>query len=292
MTRGTLIPVSTMIRSALAGLAVVLSYACALARPYDEVIKDGTLRVALYEDNAPFSDLKDGKPVGIDVDLANAIAARLKVKADIRLVDSGENADGDLRLNLWRGDLAGSQLADLMLHVPTDRVFALRNEQVFMTRPYLDQHLAFAWRRNAVEALETVADIGERSIDVEGNSASDVMLLTANGGQLRGNLKHFKSFDDAAKAFLAGDAPLLAGTKSALEAALFDAKASKDEYGVAELALGGPIKLSWDLGGAVKSDSRDLGYAIGDAFTAFIEDGTMKSIFAKYGVTYSAPRGY
>ena len=282
-----------MLRPALAGLIlVVTSWSGASARPYDEVVRDGTLRVVLYEDNAPFSDLKDGKPSGIDVDLAEALAKQLKVKLDLRLVDAGENADGDLRLNLWRGDLAGSKLADLMLHVPADRVFALRNEQVFMTRPYVDQQLAFAWRRNAIEGLETVSDIGDRKIDVEGNSASDVMLLTANGGQFRGNLKHFKSFDEAAKAFLAGDASLLAGTKAGLEAALFDAKVPKDEISISELRMGGPIKLSWDLGGAVRSDSRDLGYAIGDALTAFIEDGTMKTIFGKYGVTFVAPRGY
>ncbi|GEO97696.1 substrate-binding periplasmic protein [Methylobacterium haplocladii] len=272
--------------------AVALATAPVAARPLDEVASDGTLRVVLYEQNAPFSDLKDGKPYGIEVDLAEALAAALKVKAEIRLVDAGENVDGDFRLNLWKGDLAGSQLGDLMLHVPVDKLLAIRNEQIFMTRPYYDQRLAFAVRKSAVENFETVGDIGTAAIDVEGNSASDAMLLTAQGGQLRPNLKHFKSFDEAAKAFLAGDAPILAGSRAGIESALFAAKSSKDEIGIRELRLGGPVKLTWDLGGAVKSDSRDLAYAVGDAITAMTENGTLKAIFDKHGVEFSAPKGY
>ncbi len=282
-----------MAASLAASLAAPLTAAgTAAARPLDEVKADGTLRVALYEDNAPFSSLKDGKPEGIEVDLARALADALKVKLDLKLVDAGENSDGDLRLALWRGDLAGSALSDLMLHVPSDRMFAQRNEQIFTTRPYLEQRLALAWRRGATDDFETLGDIGDAAIDVEGNSASDAMLLTANGGKLRGNLKHFKTFDEAVKAFLAGDAPILAGTRSEIEGALAKAGAARDTIGMTQVKMAGPIKTSWQLCGAVKSDSRDLGYAVGEALTGMIDGGAMKAIFAKHGVEYEAPGGY
>ena len=284
-------PASPLRRSLLLA-ASLMAATPAFARPLDAVRADGTLRVALYEDNAPFSALRDGKPEGIEVDLAKALADTLKVKLDLKLVDAGENSDGDLRLALWRGDLAGSALSDLMLHVPADRIFAQRNEQVFMTRPYLEQRLALAWRRGASEDFETLGDIGDTPIDVEGNSASDAMLLTANGGQLRKNLKHFKTFEEAAKAFLAGDAPILAGTRSEIEGALSASGTAKEGIGLTQVKLAGPIKTSWELCGAVKSDSRDLGYAIGDAMTAMIDNGTMKGIFAKHGVSYEPPAGY
>ncbi len=275
------------------GLAALIAFASpAVARPYDEVVKDGTLRVALYDENAPFSDNKDGKPQGIDVDVAQALADRLKVKLDLRLVDAGENVDGDFRLNLWRGDLVGSQLADLMLHVPIDRILQIRNEQIFMTRPYYDQRIAFAWRKSAIEGLEAATDIGDSKIAVEGNSSPDAMMLTAEGGRFRPNLVHFKNFDEAAKAFIAGEAPILAGTRAGIEAALSQAKISKVEVAVAEIRLGGPVKTSWEIGGAVKTDSRDLAYAINDAITAMTEDGTLKGIFEKHGTTFSAPKGY
>lgn len=279
-------------RSLLLAASLLLATGPALSRPLDAVRADGTLRVALYEDNFPFSGLKDGKPAGIEVDLAQAVADALKVKLDLRLVDAGENSDGDLRLALWRGDLAGSALSDVMLHVPADRIFAQRNEQIFTTRPYLQQRLALAWKRGATEDFETLGDIGDTPIAVEGNSASDAMLLTANGGKLRGNLKHFKSFDEAAKAFMGGEAPVLAGTLSEIEGALTASKTPRDGIGITQVKLAGPIKTSWELCGAVKSDSRDLGYAVGDTITSLIDNGTMKAIFAKHGVSYDPPTGY
>ena len=46
----------------------------ASARPLDEVMERGRLRVAVYRDFRPFSFQRDGTLVGIDVDLARAIA--------------------------------------------------------------------------------------------------------------------------------------------------------------------------------------------------------------------------
>lgn len=277
--------------TALALLA--LAFAPARARPFDEVVADGTLRVALYDDNAPFSTMADGKPVGIDVDLARAIADRLKVRLDLRIVDAGENVDGDLRLNLWRGDLAGTALADLMLHVPADKVLEVRNEQVFFTRPYYEQRIGFAWRRGAaMTQFDSLEILEDHPVAVEGNSASDLVLLMAEAGRYRNNLKHYPSFDAAAKAFQSGEAPILAGTRAAVESVCHASGAKPEACAIAEMALGGTIKTNWGIAGAVRSDSRDLGYAVGEAITALAEDGTLKSIFAKYGVTFTPPKGY
>ena len=262
------------------------------ARPLDQVVADGTLRVAVYGDNAPFSDAVKGQARGIDADLARAIADKLKVKLDLRVVDAGENVDGDLRLNLWKGDLAGSPLADLMLHVPTDRQLALRNDQVFFTAPYFEQEIAFAYRKGDLEGFDTLDDLGDKTVALEGTSAADLMLLTAQGGRFRGNLKHYKSFEEAAKAYLAGEAPILAGTRAAIEAALFAAKAPKDDNPIATVPSTGLVKTRWEIGGAVRTDSRDLAYAVGDAITALNANGRLKAICETYGVTYIPPQGY
>jgi polar amino acid transport system substrate-binding protein len=262
------------------------------ARPLDQVVADGTLRVAVYGDNAPFSDEVKGKAQGIDADLARAIAEKLKVKLDLRVVDAGENVDGDLRLNLWKGDLAGSPLADLMLHVPTDRQLALRNDQVFFTAPYFEQEIAFAYHKGDLEGFDKLDDIGDKTVALEGTSAADLMLLTAQGGRFRGNLKHYKSFEEAAKAYLAGETPILAGTRAAIEAALHAAKAPKDDNPIATVPSSGLVKTRWEIGGAVKTDSRDLAYAVADAVTALNTDGGLKAICETYGVTYTPPKGY
>ncbi|WP_238296754.1 substrate-binding periplasmic protein, partial [Methylobacterium soli] len=154
-------------RLALAACGLLLA-APALARPLDAVVASGSVRVALYGDNAPFSSEEAGRPRGIDVDLAKAIAEKLGVSLDLRIVDAGENVDGDFRLNLWKGDLAGSSLADLMLNVPHDRDLALRNEQIFLTNPYFDQHLAFAYRKGKLEGVDTLADLEGQPVALEG----------------------------------------------------------------------------------------------------------------------------
>lgn len=263
----------------------------AVARPFDEVVASGVLRVAVYDDNAPFSEAGKPTPRGIDADLAQAIADRLKVKLDLRVVDAGENVDGDFRLNLWRGDLAGTPLADLMLHVPHDRVLATRNEQIFLTTPYFEQRLAFAYRRDKVEGFEGVRDLEGHTVAVEGTSASDSLLMNAEGGRYRGNVKHYRSFGEAAKAYLAGEADILGGTRAAIEAVLAAADA-REANPVVELPVPGLVRTRWDLGGAVRSDSRDLAYAVGDALSALATEGRLKAICENYGVTYTAPQGY
>lgn len=281
-TRSRLAAVAAL---ALAGMAA-LSVA---ARPLDDVVASGLLRVAVYSENKPWSDLENGKPVGIDIDIAKAIATKLKVTPEIRVYDASEDMGGDFRLNLWKGDLVGSPLSDLMLQVPNDRVLTLRDDQVFLTAPYFMQHLAFAYKRDKVGKLDTMSDIGQSKVAVEGTSASDMALMTALGGRFRPNATHFLNFEQAVKAYKAGELPIIAGTEAQIQAAFHDDGISSEENPVLVPTLVGPVKNHWELAGAVRSNSRDLAYAVGDIITAMVKDGSMKAICAKYGVTFTPP---
>ena len=53
--------------------------------------------------------------------------------------------------------------------------------------------------------------------------------------------------------------------------------------------LVGPVKNHWELAGAVRANSRDLGYAVGDVLTAMVKDGRLKAICEKYGVSFTPP---
>ena len=259
------------------------------ARPLDEVTASGTLRVALYTDNKPWSDLENGRPVGIDVDIAEEIARQLKVKPEIKLYDASEDVGGDFRLNLWKGDLVGSPLSDLMLQVPNDRVLTLRDDQVFLTAPYFMQKLAFAYNKEKLGRLESVADIGTSKVAVEGTSASDVSLMTLLGGRFRANANHFLNFDQAVKAYKAGDEPVIAGTQAQIQASFHDNGVDAATNPIIIPTLVGPVKNHWELAGAVRANSRDLGYAVGDTLTAMVKDGRMAAICAKYGVSLAPP---
>ncbi|MGU3537462.1 substrate-binding periplasmic protein [Methylobacterium sp. A54F] len=249
----------------------------------------GILRVALYSDNRPFSDTRADALEGIEVDMARAIAAALGVAAEIRIVEAAETVDGDFRLNLWKGDLAGSPLADLMLHVPYDRQLGLRNEQIVLTAPYHEEQLALVVRSGA--DTHAIDGLEERSIAVAGASAADTILLFAEGGRHRVKLRHFRDFEAAARAFLSGEAAALAGARSAIEAVLHGVQPSTERMSLVDLQSTGLMQVRLVLCGAVRSDSRDLGYAVGDALTAMRRDGRLAAIFSRYGVSYAAPPG-
>lgn len=260
------------------------------ARPLDEVKAAGVLRVALYLDDKPFSDVdKDNKPYGINVDIANEIAKQLKVKPQIVMYQAAEDMGGDFRLNLWKGDLVGTPLSDLMLQVPNDRVLMLRDDQVFFTAAYFMEHLAFASRKDKVDRLETLNDIGASKVAVEGTSASDLALMTAVGGRFRPNATHFSNFEKAAEAYKAGETPILAGTEAQIDNAFFDLKIPEADNPILVPEIMGPVKNHWELAGAVRGNSRDLGYAVGDILTAMVKDGRMKAICEKYGVKFTPP---
>ncbi|MDR4305389.1 transporter substrate-binding domain-containing protein [Chelatococcus sambhunathii] len=279
-----------LVLAALASLAAAAA-SPALARPLDEVTSSGVLRVALYRDNAPFSDEIDGEPVGIDVDIAKNIAEAIGVKPEIRIVEASENVDGDFRLSLWRGDLAGSGLADVMLNVPSDKMLQLRNDMVFFTPPYVEQRLAIAYRKGAVEGgFQDLQDIGGKTVAVEGTSPVDALIGFANGGALRDAIRHYRGFAEAAGAFRRRETDFLAGSRAAIEAALKDDKTGEIE--LKDLAGSGLVKPRWELCGAVRTDSRDLAYRIGEAITAMTAGGEMKAIFAAHGATFTAPAGY
>jgi ABC-type amino acid transport substrate-binding protein len=179
-----------------------------------------------------------------------------------------------------------------MLHVPHDRILATRNEQIFLTNPYFEQRLAFAYHRGRIEGFEGVRDLEGNTVAVEGTSASDSLVMNAEGGRFRSTVRHFRSFDEAVKAYLAGETAILAGTRAGIEAALAAAGAAGEDNPVVEVPIPGLVRTRWDLGGAVRSDSRDLAYAVGDALAALAQEGRLKAICASYGVSYTAPQGY
>ena len=72
---------------ALASAALV-PFGTAAAAPIDKIKANGVLRVAVYRDFEPWSWKRDGKIVGIDVEIAEAIAKKLGVRAEASSVRS------------------------------------------------------------------------------------------------------------------------------------------------------------------------------------------------------------
>lgn len=257
----------------------------AAARPLDEVMERGRLRVAVYREFPPFSFQRDGSLVGIDVDLARAIAGKLGVKADIYEQIPGETVSDDLRVAVWRGSLFGGELADIMMHIPYDKRFGLMNPEAVLFGPYHQEVFALARDPQRVRSA-VLATLPDEPIAVEIDSVPDFFLLGLQGGRLRSRIIHCPTPEAAIEKLTAGEAAAVLAPLSQVQAAL---GTRMEQFPVTTVTLPGMMTSSWNIGMATKENSRDLAYSIGDAVTALTEEGTMAKIFAAYGVAHTPP---
>lgn len=257
------------------------------ARPLDEVVAGGELHVAVYESNKPFSYTENGQPKGIDVDLAKALAEAIGVKATFIARMQGEDVDTDLRSNVWKGPVTGGPVGDVMMHVPMDRELALRNREAALINPYFEERIALFY--DPAQTGENPAfDVFKREkIGVQIGTVSDYFLMFALDGALRNNVLHYIKIADGVRRFAAGEMAAVLGVRSELEAYLKDAGLNRK---VSEPAMPGIVRSHWAVGMAVKENSRDLGYALGNALSKLKETGKLAEICSRYGVTYVAPR--
>ncbi|HEX2840058.1 substrate-binding periplasmic protein [Hyphomicrobium sp.] len=256
------------------------------ARPLDEVVAAGSLRVIAYLDNAPFSFEKDGEPAGIDVEIAHAIAKELGVKAEVVLRMQGEKADDDVRANVWRGPLTGGGVGDIMMNVPMDREFALRNPEAVFGNPYFQERVVLAVDPGVADAITSFDDFKTRKVGVQLATVADYFLMTYKDGVLMENISHHLKPAEGIREFLDKDVSALLGIRSEIESLLHEAKGRAKFL---DPDMPGIVRKNWVIGMAWKENSRDLGYAIEAALTKLSESGQLARCFEKYGVSYASP---
>jgi ABC-type amino acid transport substrate-binding protein len=273
-----------LIGGAGAALALGLMPGGLSAAPLAKVKALGTIRVVVYQNNRPWSWEEGGKLVGLDADLAQAIATKLGVRADVAQLVADESADDDLRNGVWKGGLLGFTPGDIMLHVPFDRVFASRNDQVAIIAPYYRESFGLAGSGGmAVEAMPT--EWKGRKLAVELDSIPDFYLIGSFGGVLAKDVTHYPTGSDAVAAAMAGQADAVLASRAQIEE-------GAHRSGGKSLALRkGPLPAftspGWDIGMAVKENSRTLGDAVEEIVTAMAASGEMKALFDRYGVTWT-----
>jgi ABC-type amino acid transport substrate-binding protein len=266
-------------RNSLLAAALALAFAAARA----EVGESGPLRIAVYTENAPFSD--DGK--GVDVDLGNALAAKLGLPAEIIPFKDGESVDDDLRNMVWKGHyLWKGKLADVMMHVPVDPYLARKNPQVRIVAPYFHERLVVARSKSRIPQLQTLEVFTREKIGVQFNTIEDNYLLRSFGGILRDNVIHFLTMPEAAAALRRGEVSAIMGRRGQIEAALAE---GGGDFPVAEPSTPGLRPIAWDVGMAVKADNPELAARIEAAVLNLRYDGTIQRAFTKRGMTYAAP---
>jgi polar amino acid transport system substrate-binding protein len=272
-------------RGLIAGLAASAVLAgAARAAPLAKVRETGLLRVGVYKDNRPWSWDDGGTIRGIDVDLANALAATIGVKTEIVEFLAGEDVGDDLRNIVWRGGLLGFLACDVMMHVPFDRKLALDNDQVVLAAPYFREGFAAVCGNDQADCDVPPPQFKGKRLAAELDSIPDFYLLGGFGGVLRQDVIHFPSGYDAVAAVSQNKADVAVATRAQIEAAIHDLRNPAIKRRKAPLQA--MMSPGWDIGIAVKENSRSLADAIEQGIEAMVGDGRMAALFGRYGVEW------
>ncbi|MEI4487262.1 transporter substrate-binding domain-containing protein [Frigidibacter sp. MR17.14] len=259
-----------------------------VGRSYDRIIDEGWIEFALYEDFAPWSDLVDGKPVGVDVEIGRLIAKALGVEARFRLVPASENLDADLLNYVWKGAAVDGHVSDVMLHVPYDSDYACRFDQVVFTGQYGGESVAIGYRlKDYPEKGPSPNYFRYDTVGVENDSIADFYLTSIGNGSVEQSIHRYRSTAAAVDAMAQGEVMAVMGPRAQIEGAI----AGHAEAGLAvhEPPLIGFTRGRWTIGVAVSAQHRDLGYAVDDAIAQGLDDGRIAKIFQSHGLTFRAP---
>ena len=260
-----------------------------MARPVDEVVDSGKITIFVYSDYAPYSWEDDNGAHGIDVEIGRHIGKYLGVDVEFLIRGADENLDDDLRVNIWKGDLIHRRFADVMLHAPFDREVDIRNEFAVLSSPYFQEKMALVHNVNVMPEVKTFGSFVTNPIAVELDTAGDFFLSNAFRGQLHQSMRRGRTFTDAQALYNNGEVPALLASRAQTEWVAHEAAKLGIESRISQPPMPGIVRKGWPVGIAVKHDSRDLAYAVGDALSDLIDSGEMVKIYERYGVTWFAP---
>lgn len=273
------------------GLAGTLGTAAAQTELTDlaRIKAGGALKVAVYKDNAPFSDGPANAVTGLDVSIAEAVAAKMGLRLSLLPFDAGENMNDDLRNMVWRGHYLGYGPADVMLQVPVDRYLMQRNRQVIVLAPYMRQQLVLAHDTRKIAEVQSADDLKGLPLAAERGAGAASALMGYGGGLLRTQVGIHATGQDAVKAVIEGKAAAAFVTRAQAESALFAAGIQPGNIRLSPLSLPGVPDTGWTVGMAIKAEHKELGLALEGALSQLRSSGELLAIFQKHGLTLTAP---
>lgn len=241
----------------------------------------GILKVAVYNDLAPFSDHGQG----IDADLGTALAGKLGLKPALLPFNAGDDLGDDLRNMVWKGHYLGYGPADVMLHVPVDRMLMNANPQVEIFAPYYVETVRLVRSAQAIPRFDGVDALAGKRIGVEKVSISGMVMLGEGGGRFREQVHIYPTAIEALEQLKSGGLDAVLATRAQIESVMKgDPAFPLQEVPFDRLPRGG-----WAVGMAVKKDNLGLARKLQAALNDMAASGELKTIFAKYDVQAVRP---
>ena len=276
-------PISPSRRRVLAaGLLLGAGIAAPARAADDPVLREaGFLKVAVYNDLAPFSD----RGQGIDADLGAALAGKLGLKLTLLPFNAGDDLGDDLRNMVWKGHYLGYGPADVMLHVPVDRMLMNANPQVEIFAPYYVETVRLVRSAQAIPQFDVVEALAGKRIGVEKVSISGMVMLGEGGGRFRDQVHIYPTAAEALEQLKAGGLDAVLATRAQIESVMKGDPA----FPLRDVPFDRLPRGGWAVGMAVKKDNLDLARRLQAALNDLAASGELKAIFAKYGVQAVRP---
>ena len=176
-------------RSLLMLLSGCLAMHAACRADWEKIQQTHQLKVAIYKNNPPYSYQLADRWLGLDVSVARELANRLGLQLSLLPFDAGETMGDDLRNMVWRGHYLGYGPADVMMHVPIDRLFAQQQSQSNILGAYYRETVMLVHETQALPQVNDAQDLINLPLAAEQDTAlSQAVEQTLNSMRNDGTL--------------------------------------------------------------------------------------------------------
>jgi ABC-type amino acid transport substrate-binding protein len=265
----------------LAAGAMLLCAAAPASADWEKIRQSGHLKVAVYDQFAPFSD----RSSGIDVDLAKALAEKLGLKLSLLPFPAGENLSDDLRNMVWKGHYLGYGPADVMLHVPVEPLLMNESPKVSIFAPYHVETVRLVRSARSMPVFDGLDALAGKTIGVEKVSIAGMVLLGEGNGRFRDQVRIFDTAAEALAQLKAGQLDAVLANRSEIDAVFRDDPA----FPLNEVAFQRLPRAGWAVGMAVRKEDQDMARLLQAAINEMKASGELQAIFARHGVHEQLP---
>lgn len=227
------------------------------------LVTDGKLTVGTSPDFPPFENLENDQYIGLDIDLAQALADKLGLELEMKT----------LQFDAIVPAVAAGGQVDLGISGIT--IDPEREEQVdFSDSYYIDDLSVVAMKANADITADTFADaLNQAGVTIAVQSGTTAESY-AQENFPNATTQPYGNATDAFAAMQAGQANAVITNKAV------GAKMVSESYTDAQVIK--EIATGEEYGVAVSKDNSALLDAVNDALAAITDDGTLDSIVNKY----------
>ncbi|MBM7045667.1 transporter substrate-binding domain-containing protein [Rhizobium lusitanum] len=231
---------------------------------FSSAYAEDTIKIATEGVYPPFNYVEGGKLTGFDVDIANALCEKAKLKCEIVTQE-------------WDGMIPALVAHKFDAIVASMAITEERKKKVDFTAKYYDTPAAFMASKDAKVTDVSPAALAGKTIGVQGSTTQQNYLEDEYKGS---TTKTYSSVDDASADLAAGRLDLVLSDKVLLNEWL-----KKSSDGSCCELIGGDIrspKFGAGKGIAVRKEDSALRDKLDAALKEILEDGTYKTINAKY----------